>query len=289
MPKGRKYKRRSSRRYRKKGYSSQVKGFNKPTATGQISRSYLSGSAVWDLPSTLDSPDFYYRGMSTLFKITNSPSASVFLKYYRFYRIVGVQIRVGNDQPDITASYNDASDVTDQYSQLSICVVPDREGSTEVCTSEAEFQYLMANRTKKIRHLNPGQTMICAMRPNILGVTYESLTNSGYTPLYNKWIRNDDTSVPHYGFRLGVKYKSRRTFSLRVQANMIVQFKEPCIDSKFSLTNDVDATAWAFDHSAEDDSVTPAEHSADGAVLVTDDDDEIETDQHIGNAPSAGD
>lgn len=287
MPKkaGKSKRRYRRRRYKKKSYSNQTKGFSKKGYTPIIQRSYLTSSNVMMLEATNDSTDFYYRGTSCIFKINASPEATTFLKYYRFYRIVGIKLKIINDSPVITSATNDASDYRNQYSQFSICVIPDHEGSTEAMTSESEWTYMLNNRTKKVRDLNPGQTMSVALRPNILTVLYESLTNSGYRPSYNAWIRNDDTSVPFYGFRIGVKYKSRRTLNLRLRASMIIQYKEPCIDSKFSLSTEVDAVPFLVDHSGEDCASHEA-HSSEGAVLITDDDETIETDQHVGNAPA---
>ncbi len=213
------------------------------------------------------------------------PAASVFLKYYRFYRIVGVKITFINDVPKVNVSYNDASDVTNQYSQPSICIIPDREGSTETCTSEQEWQYIKSNNIKKLRTLTNGQSMTCALRPNVLTMIYESLTNTAYQPTYNTWIRNDDKSVPHYGFKYGIKYKSRRTIALRIVCSMIVQYKDACIDSRISLDNSIAALPYVFDRSAEDDHVQFQGFNDAGGVLVEDDDDVTETDQHIANIP----
>ena len=289
-PRKRTYRRRRKRfKKKRRSYANQIKGFGKPSGDQMITRTFNAGEDKLELPTT-DVPlsPFFYRGISTNFSIASCPEATTMLRYHRFYRIVGMKLTFLNETPKKFISYSDASDSNAYYSQIQMCVIPDREGSTETCASVNDWNAMKDNRQKKLRSINEGQRFSVAIRPNILGLLYEGTVNMAYTPLYNKWIRNDDLDVSHYGFRTGVQWKSRSPMEIRIVASMIVQFKEPCLDLKLKLSDSVVNTRIHFDHTEEDDCVTHTERTQCGAVLVTDDDDVIETDQHVANAPGGG-
>lgn len=250
MPRGKKRtrRRRSRRRFRRKKKPSQISDL------ASINSKKINLIKVLTPRDTnpYDSPN--YGCTNIVSRITDvTGMANVLIKYYMWYRIAGVKITIWNksvakNQPimALDTSLNptggvvfgqDSPTVAYLNATTEFLIVQNREGLA-LGTTLDEDTWMRLKETKGSRHIlqiKPQRRVSHKYKPNVLGLTYEGITQTAYTPKYNMWIRNDDLAAPHYGVSILTKNNSYYPETYEIDIEYCVQYKTKTDDPKFSI------------------------------------------------------
>lgn len=133
-----------------------------------------------------------------VFTLDSSPGYTDFTNLYEMYSIRGIKVRI---IPTVNAAFLDTGELYSNAVTSStagsgwIHTVLDRDGQPPAnlneMAQEADYKVSRASGIHKRYWV-----------PNILGMAYETVSTTGYTPKYKQWISTNDPNVPHYGLTI---------------------------------------------------------------------------------------
>ena len=181
--------------------------------------------------------------------------ASMFLKYYQYYRISKVYLTfkaiTNNLQPVYqTLTAADPIPVVSSPGNVQVLLIPWRDGTAgpswvgnNTYITKLVEKYRQQRGTKyflkPFESLKKGFTI--QYTPNTLNVGFETaggvtgLTYYNYNPNYKKWIANNDDATEHYGYVCVVIQAGQAPLVLQVKQNITVQYKGKCNDPLMTI------------------------------------------------------
>lgn len=270
MPGGKKkYKRKTKRTFKRK------KKFNKQPAGNTLLRSFsypqgdgirANGIAFGAAPSV--SVTSFKHSMVNV----GASDASMFLRYYQYYRIKKVYITFQAISNPLVPVYDAASSTTSVATpavtgNVQVLLIPWRDGVAGPSWSgnAAYVRKLMQKYRqqrgvkyflKPFEQLKKGFTV--KYTPNTLNVGFETnggvtgLTYYNYNPNYNKWIANNDDATEHYGYVAVVLQAGQSPLVIQCKQSITVEYKGKCNDPLMTITpNDEDTSTRSMSMEAE--------------------------------------
>lgn len=255
MPMRKKYNRKkrnykSKRRYKKKSK------YNKTPAGNTLTRSfsYPQGGGIYVqgvVPGggvTVSQTNFVHSMVNV-----GASDASIFLKYYQWFRIKKVYLTFQTITDKITQVLNTSAIPTPYAGQgnCQILLIPWRDGIAfpSWVGSSAYVQKLIEKYRQQrgvkfflrpLEQLKKGFTI--SYKPNTLNVGFETtggvtgMTYHNYTPNYDKWIGNNDEATDFYGYSCVIFQAGASPISIQIKQSITVQYKEKCNDPLITIT-----------------------------------------------------
>jgi hypothetical protein len=182
--------------------------------------------------------------------------ASMFLKYYQYYRIKKVYLTfkaVSNPLLPVYQTLSAAAAVPSASlaGNCQVLLIPWRDGTAgptwvgsttyvrklvEKYRQQRGVKYFL----KPFESLKKGFTI--KYTPNTLNVGFETaggvtgLTYYNYNPNYMKWIANNDDATEHYGMVCIVIQAGQAPLVIQVKQSITVQYKGKCNDPLMTIT-----------------------------------------------------
>lgn len=169
-------------------------------------------------------------------------AASVFLKYYQFFRIkkVYMNIKCVSREIELTnQGQTSASTAGWDQGQVTLTIVPFRDGISVGNMNSAKLFKLMQYKgartfTRPVQQLIDGFDY--AYTPNTLDIGFESqgaapvIIYNNYKPQYGQWYSNNDMSTLHYGMMVIVHQATYNQFNFQIKQSLMIQYKYKCDD-----------------------------------------------------------
>lgn len=76
------------------------------------------------------------------------------------------------------------------------------------------------------RVMNPNKPITFGFRPATLAEVYRSPLTTSYSPKWNQWIDMADTTVPHFGWKIGVDDFTNTNYRCEVEAQIWFKCKD---------------------------------------------------------------
>ena len=189
--------------------------------------------------------------------------ASMFLKYYQYYRIKKVYLTFQAISNPLVPVYDAASSTTSVATpavtgNCQVLLIPWRDGvAGPSWVGNADYVRKLMQKYRQQRgvkyflkpfeQLKKGFTI--KYTPNTLNVGFETaggvtgLTYYNYNPNYGKWIANNDDATEHYGMTAVVLQAGQSPLVIQCKQSITVQYKGKCNDPLMTVTpNDEDTS-----------------------------------------------
>lgn len=249
--------RKPTKKFRKRRRAFKKK-FSKTPAGNTLTRSftYPSGNGI-------RADGIAYGGTATVsvtaFKHSmvnvGASDASMFLKYYQYYRITKVYITfkaISNPQIPVYQTLTAAAAVptASLAGNCQVLLIPWRDGvagpswvGNQAYVTKLIQKYRQQRGVKfflkPFEQLKKGFTV--KYTPNTLNVGFETsggvtgLTYYNYNPNYNKWIANNDDATEHYGYVAVVLQAGQSPLVIQCKQTITVQYKGKCNDPLMTI------------------------------------------------------